>query len=1493
MVIAKKKNTKINDRLDLQNKQVQRWIAVLVVSLLVALSSIAIVVYILQVKHLTEQQEQQLAVIANSNVSQIVDWRTARLGDGKIIQANQQIALMVMKLIDNPADKGMQQQNLEWMSNARSAYGYRTFALFDTSGNKVIEDPLNRVSPSPGLLSDIEIAASQNRVVLSDLYLDSANGTALMDLYIPINEPYANLKNVIAVFDLRIDPNQSLYPMLIQWPLQTRTGESVLFRVDGQSVTFLNSLRFQPYSALKLHFPLDTPDLPAAVVARGTTDVHQGIDYRGHEVIYTGRAIPGTNWFLLAKMDKDEIFVGVRSQGWALGIALVVVIILAFAIWFSLLERQRRLYAEEMHKISKEREEISDRYKLIFDAGNDIILMFNEASQVVDFNDRALEAYGYSGEELKQLTLMDLRNREERQPISDFFQQINAAGALRFESEHVRKDGSSFAIEASIRQITIQDQIFFLDIIRDISERKAAQKKLEDSEARYRGMIEHSTDGIFTADLTGRFVSVNDMGCEMMGYSRKDILNKYFLDLISEESLMEEPTHFWEIAKEESKFVTTERKVIRKDGSLLPVEISIFKLPDDRIQGIVRDISERVKHREEIEAALARYRQFFEMNPIATYVFGIENRSILDANQAALDFYGYSKDEFTGLPLDKIHIKQLGKDPDRNGMSDQRPFLVHKHMKKDGSVAFVEVNSHLIDFDGKPAQIVLEIDITEKLHAEEILKENLGNLQSIIDTSPLAIITLDKKGNTTLWNKAAEQIFGWKNEEVIGKKPEIFLDSEGNNLKSVLDRIFQSDQAISYDGIRRRKDGRMINVLVSASPLRDYRDKVKGVLGMISDITQLKLAEAAQKALAEERDSLLSRLQLQFKNIPVGFLLTDANLNILDWNPQAEKIFGYSREEMIGKSEFGTIIPEDETQTVKYVIKRSIMHNQTLVSTNENMTKDGHRIQVEWRNTPLWDDSGKLIALMDMAVDVTEKLDAEKKIRESEEKLRAFFDSKLIGIIFADVEGHIFTANDSYLEIIGYSRQELEEGKILWNEITPPEYLSLDAQAIEEAKRNGVCTPYEKQYLRKDGSTIWVLIGFVLVGENREQSIAFILDINERKKTEQALRESEVRYGELFTNMVDGMAFCKMVYDEDGKEVDYINLMVNDSFEQLTGLKGIEGKRITEAIPGIRDDNPDLFEIYGRVARTGQPESFETFVAGLDRYYSIHVYSAEKGYFTVIFEDITVRKKAEAEIIKLNEGLELRVKERTAELQQANQELEAFTYSVSHDLRAPIRAIDGFSQIIFDEHKDEVDAEILRYLQIIRKNTHNMGQLVDDLLSFSRLGKQPVQKGKVDLNYLIEDVIADIRQLNPNRQINFAVQKMKPCLADAGLLKQAYVNLISNAVKFTRNREVAMIEIGQITCKPRLEDGTYGKKTRCYYVRDNGVGFDMRFYDKLFGVFHRLHNVEDFEGTGVGLAIVKRVVDKHGGIIWAESKIDIGTTFYFTLGEERKNDQPD
>jgi signal transduction histidine kinase len=253
-------------------------------------------------------------------------------------------------------------------------------------------------------------------------------------------------------------------------------------------------------------------------------------------------------------------------------------------------------------------------------------------------------------------------------------------------------------------------------------------------------------------------------------------------------------------------------------------------------------------------------------------------------------------------------------------------------------------------------------------------------------------------------------------------------------------------------------------------------------------------------------------------------------------------------------------------------------------------------------------------------------------------------------------------------------------------------------------------------------------------------------------------------------------------------------------------------------------------------------------------------------------DEITERHNAEAQIAEWNEKLEARVRDRTAQLERVNQEMESFSYSVSHDLRAPLRAVDGYARLLEEEHAGALDADARRLLTVVRDEARRMGVLIDDLLDFSRLGRQTLRPSPLNLSAMAEGIVGDLRRARPERTIDFSVAPLPDAMADAATMRQVLVNLLSNAVKYAKPAGTIRIEIG----------GRRDGDMNTYWVRDEGVGFDMRYVDKIFGVFQRLHG-DEFEGTGVGLAIVHRIVTRHGGEVRAEGAPGQGACFHFTL----------
>jgi len=369
-------------------------------------------------------------------------------------------------------------------------------------------------------------------------------------------------------------------------------------------------------------------------------------------------------------------------------------------------------------------------------------------------------------------------------------------------------------------------------------------------------------------------------------------------------------------------------------------------------------------------------------------------------------------------------------------------------------------------------------------------------------------------------------------------------------------------------------------------------------------------------------------------------------------------------------------------------------------------------------------------------------------------------------------------------------------------------------------------------------------------------------------------REELLRH--LFDSMEEGFANCRIAYDASGEPCDYQYLAANAAFGRLMGLDvdTVVGRRVREVIPDIE---PFWIEAYSRVVKTGVAERISGYRAGLGKYLEVSVWRSGPGQFASVITDVTARRKAEAEIRDWNATLEGRVEERTAQLQEANRELEAFSYSVSHDLRAPLRSVEGFSRILLRDYPGKVlDEKAADYLNRIGAASQRMGQLIADLLALARISRVEMNPRTVNLSEIASGVLDDLRNRDSERVVEAAVQPDLAAVADEGLLRVALTNLLANAWKFTGKAKAASIAFG---AAPAVDGAA-----PVYFVRDNGAGFDAASAAKLFAPFQRFHLDEEFEGTGIGLATVQRIVRRHGGRIWAESQRGQGATFYFTLG---------
>jgi PAS domain S-box-containing protein len=496
-----------------------------------------------------------------------------------------------------------------------------------------------------------------------------------------------------------------------------------------------------------------------------------------------------------------------------------------------------------------------------------------------------------------------------------------------------------------------------------------------------------------------------------------------------------------------------------------------------------------------------------------------------------------------------------------------------------------------------------------------------------------------------------------------------------------------------------------------------------------------------------------------------------------------------------------------------------------------------------------------------------------KELRETSEFLDKIVTNASAPIVVWGTDFTITMFNRAFERMTLYRAGEVigKRLSMLFSEETAADSFRKITRALEGEQWDSVDMPVR----RKDGSIRIVLWNSANILDNDGSVAATVAqgqDITDRIETLRELKASERRFRMLFSEMQTGFALHEILCDGSGNPIDYRFLEINPAFEKLLGrnAEDVIGRTVRTIMPGTEQywiDN------YGAVALSGEPRRFENYASEIGRYFEVVAYSPERMKFAVLFSDITERKQAEAKIIQMNAELERKVEERTIRLETYTRELEAFSYSVSHDLRAPLRSIEGFGAALEEDFGALLPADAHDYITRIRNATTRMGNLIDDLLSLSRITRSEIVLSDFNISAMFQSVFDELAAASLGRHARVEIQPDVYVRGDPRLVLIVVTNLASNAWKFTSRRSDS-----QISFSARDENG----RALCV-LSDNGAGFDMKWYDKLFGAFQRLHSAQDFPGTGIGLAIAQRVIAKHGGTIRAESEPGKGASFLFTL----------
>lgn len=1002
---------------------------------------------------------------------------------------------------------------------------------------------------------------------------------------------------------------------------------------------------------------------------------------------------------------------------------------------------------------------------------------------------------------------------------------------------------------------------------------------LRESEELFKSVFDNSNVGKSITSRNGR-LSVNKAFADMLGYEVEELSKIKWQDITPKEDVEVINKIIEPLVVGVETSTRFEKRYIKKDGGIIWADVSVVIQRDSNgdqshfITTIV-DITERKEAEHLLKISEEKFYKAFNVGPNGMTITRISDGKFLDANESFCELFGYKKQDVVGRTSTDLKMwspeerrKIIDAQTKEGGLSQTELTA----FTKSGNKIDIIFSSNTIEIDKEHYLITIMIDITDKKRSEKELEKQSEIFKALVEQSITGIYIFRKEGFLYV-NQRFADIFGYSVDEVLEnlKPTDVVKPNERENANKNIDkRLSGKVDSVHYIAEGLHKTNKKLWIEIHGTHINIDGEDV--ITGTVLDITEkydqeLRLIESERK------------FRTLFEQASVGVAIIDTESGrYVSVNDKQCEILGYTNEEILSLDFMALTHPGDLEVDLNNMdnLKNGVVDKFRMEK--RYIQKSGNIVWVVLNVYPLW----KKGEYQNFHVAICEDITELKNLEIEKHKFHRLAESSSEFIGMCDLNLNPLYVNPAGIEMVGLANLEAACNVKVQDYFYPEDQSFIEKDFFPRVLKEGHGDIEIRLRHFQTGEPIWMFYYLFHVLDSSGEPIGWATvsrNITERKLADKILKESENRYRSLFENMNAGFVLFEVVKNSKNKPVDLKIVAANSGFEKTTGLnlKEAEGKNLTKVLPGIEKDEADWIGKYTKIALDGGSLQFEQISELLDTYYSVSAFHAGPGLCAVTFTDISDRKKAEIEILTLNKELEQRVRDRTKMLESVNKELEAFTYSVSHDLRAPLRHISGYADLLSRKYSSEMPEKADYYLDTISDSAQHLGTLIDELLQFSRTGRQELIYKEVDINNLVKKEIELLETSLMDRNVRWNVDNLPKVIADEKLIQLVFQNLIDNAVKFTSKTEDPIIHIGVNEMKDEYE----------LFIKDNGVGFDMKYASKLFGIFQRMHSQSEFEGTGIGLANVRRIISKHGGRAWANAELNKGATFYVTLPKSK------